>query len=179
MFYVNLRFISTKIQENCDACVDSLYQAILLLWCSLEARLVHSQLMIILRPQRRYDTGTSMIQLSYIILWHSDKILVLTRVLIRSWGARVVPPLLRPSNEGLIDTVNHMHVTFNIYMIYSSKFLCITWHATVDREIFAVKIFSLLAVATKIWHAMLYQLHGWASDENYLTDENFLMYGML
>ena len=30
MFYVNLRFISTKIQENCDACVDSLYQAILL-----------------------------------------------------------------------------------------------------------------------------------------------------
>ena len=43
--------------------------------------------------QRRYDTGTSMIQLSYIILWLSDKILVITRALIRSWGARVVPPL--------------------------------------------------------------------------------------
>ena len=55
---------------------------------------------------------------------------------------------------------------------------------TVDREIFAVKyIFLSLAVATKIWHAkiwyaMLYQLHGWASDENYLTDENFPIYGI-
>ena len=39
--------------------------------------------------QRRYDTSTSMIQLSYIILWLSDKILVITRALIRSWGARV------------------------------------------------------------------------------------------
>ena len=46
--------------------------------------------------------------------------------------------------------------------------------STVDREFFAVKIFSSLAVATKIrhakiWHAMLYQLHGWANDEDYLT----------
>ena len=31
---------------------------------------------------------------------------------------------------------------------------------TVDRETFAVKIFLSLAVATKIRHAMLYQLHG-------------------
>ena len=41
--------------------------------------------------QRRYDTGTSMIQLSYIILWLSDKILVITRALIRSWGALRCP----------------------------------------------------------------------------------------
>ena len=45
---------------------------------------------------------------------------------------------------------------------------------TVDREIFAVKIFSSLVIATKIrhvkiWHAMLYQLHGWGSNKNYLT----------
>ena len=26
---------------------------------------------------------------------------------------------------------------------------------------------------------MLYQLQGWASDENYLTDENFPIYGII
>ena len=42
--------------------------------------------------------------------------------------------------------------------------------ATVDREIFIVKIFSSLTIATKIkhakiCHAMLYQLHGRVSQQ--------------
>ena len=55
-----------------------------------------------------------MIQLSYIILWLSDKILVITRALIRSWGV-LRCPCRTSSGYGVRD--------YSVYVHYALRFL--------------------------------------------------------